>query len=211
MSETLVYLAALLLFGATLLPRRLRQKFADAPAYLVPLLRAAAPWLAHHAGQLAAQAWRFCVELARWLEPRAYRLVTGRDPHARSGVMFAAREPSAAGGALPPPVRGEPPPPAAENAALHGGEPTVEREPIAPATPEELQALGRALRHNLTSADKTKSGAIKAGWGLARSGTDPRYRRASQLYDLATRPEEPAQRFPELTPDKKRAAPKAGR
>ena len=88
--------------------------------------------------------------------------------------------------------------PAAENADLHGGEPTPEEGEIAPATPEEVIALARALRHNFTSADKTKAGAIRAGWGIkTRSGTDPKYRRASQLYDLATKEPEPKPR-PEL-------------
>ncbi|KPV52326.1 hypothetical protein SE17_16170 [Kouleothrix aurantiaca] len=210
MLETLGYLAALLLFAATLLPRRMRQRFADAPSYVVPFLRAAVPWLAAHLAQLAAQAWRFCVELGRLIEPLAYRLVTGRDPAAREGQMFhsggtmyrAQSWGDNASGlidadALPPPVPVESPLPAAENPDLHGGDPLPTEAEIPPATADELQALGRALRHNLTSADKTKSGAIKAGWGLSRSGTDPRYRRASQLYDLATKEPVPPPR-PEL-------------
>jgi hypothetical protein len=85
----------------------------------------------------------------------------------------------------------------------------VEQEnttPFAPATEEELRALAIALRHNLTTADKTKSGAIKAGWGLTRSGSDPRYARASQLYDLATRVPEPEEPYPTLAAKRREAA-----
>ncbi len=92
-------------------------------------------------------------------------------------------------------VQDEFPLPAAENDDLHGGVEQEESPAFAPAAPEEIQALAVALRHNLTTADKTKSGAIKAGWGLTRSGSDPRYRRASALYDLATKGTESGQPF----------------
>jgi hypothetical protein len=96
--------------------------------------------------------------------------------------------------------------PAAENADLHGGVEQENTTPFAPATEEELRALAIALRHNLTTADKTKSGAIKAGWGLTRSGSDPRYARASQLYDLATRVPEPEEPYPTLAAKRREAA-----
>ena len=201
--EALFYTALILLFLSSFLPKRITTKIANAPAYAVPFTAALLRWLAAHMAILVSYAWRFCVELGRLVEPLAYRLVTGRDPTARTGAMFpTVGEGLDRGGVLhtphplhppttlPPPVPLESPLPAAENADLHGGDlPPTEGE-IPPATADEVQALGRALRHNLTSADKTKSGAIKAGWGLSRSGTDPRYRRASQLYDLATK--EPA-------------------
>lgn len=173
----------LLLFFSTFMPPSVRQAVADSTTHL----------------------WRFLGESMRWLEPRAYRLVTGRDPRARTGQLFPPRE------APHPAVEREKPLPAAENADLHGGAPATTAEEFAPATADELRALARALRHNLTTPDTTKSGAIKAGWGLARSGTDPRYKRASQLYDLATTPEPPPARFPELTPAKQRALLKARR
>ena len=209
MLEALFYTAMILLFLSSFLPRRITTKIANAPAYAVPFAAALIHWLAAHMAILFSCAWRFCVELGRLLEPLAYRLVTGRDPAARTGAMFQfeRREVYAAGEALPPPVPADFPLLAAENVDLHGGDPPPTEAEIPPATPEELQALGRALRHNLTSADKTKSGAIKAGWGLSRSGTDPRYRRASQLYDLATKePAPPPRSELRIT---RRAAPKA--
>ena len=209
MLENIFLVVAVLLFASTFLPKRLRRKVADAPAYLVPFLAALVPFLAAHAGQLAALAWRFFVELGRVVESTAYRAVTGRDPHARTGQMFAfeTREPYTIGGSAPPSVPADFPLPAAESTPPHGGEPTEEAGEIAPATPEEVIAIARALRHNFTSADKTKSGAIKAGWGLSRSGTDPRYKRASQLYDLATKePAPPPRPEPVIT---RRAEPKA--
>ena len=196
MLEALFYTAMILLFLSSFLPRRITTKIANAPAYAVPFAAALLRWLAAHMAILFSYAWRFCVELGRLVEPLAYRLVTGRDPAARTGAMFRSerREAYAADEALPPPVPPTSPLPAAENAALHGGDPPPTEADFPPATADELQALGRALRHNLTSADKTKSGAIRAGWGLSRSGTDPRYRRASQLYDLATKEPEPKPR-----------------
>ena len=187
--EALFYTALILLFFSSFLPRRITTKIANAPAYAVPFAAALFRWLAAHMAILLSYAWHFCVELGHLVEPTLYHLVTGRDPAARTGAMFhfEHREAYAAGEALPPPVLADFPLPAAENPALHGEDPPPTEGEIPPATADEVQALGRALRHNLTSADKTKSGAIKAGWGLSRSGTDPRYRRASQLYDLATK------------------------
>ncbi|KPV50352.1 hypothetical protein SE17_27450 [Kouleothrix aurantiaca] len=199
MLENIFFVAAVLLFVSTFLPKRTRQKIRNAPAHLLPFLAAAAKFLAAHAGQLAALAWRFFVELGRLVEPLLYRAVTGRDPHARTGQMFAfeTREPYTIGGSAPPSVPADFPLPAAESTPPHGGEPTPEEGEIAPATPEEVIALARALRHNLTSADKTKAGAIRAGWGIkTRSGTDPKYRRASQLYDLATKEPAPERKEP---------------
>ncbi len=189
MFEVLFYTAMILLFLSSFLPRRITTKIANAPAYAVPFAAALLRWLAAHMAILFSYAWRFCIELGRLIEPPLYRLVTGRDPAARTGAMFRfeRREVYAVGEALPAPVPADFPLPAAENPDLHGGYPPPTEANFPPATADELQALGRALRHNLTSADKTKSGAIKAGWGLSRSGTDPRYRRASQLYDLATK------------------------
>ncbi len=175
--ETAFYILLMLLFLTTFMPKRVQRNVADSTYHL----------------------WLFLGELVRWLEPRAYALVTGQDPARRQG------RPSLFGGMSHAPVESEIPLPAAENAVLHRGEPPAERAEIAPATADEVQALARALRHNLTSADKTKSGAIKAGWGLSRSGTDLRYRRASELYDLATKPAEP---FPELGAEKRRVVPK---
>ena len=190
MLENIFLVACVLLFISTFLPKHTRQKIRNAPAYVLPFLAATTKFLAAHAAQLAAQAWRFCIELGRLVEPPLYHLVTGRDPAARSGQMFPTVGGVLHTPTLPPPVPATSPLPAAENPALHGEDPPPTEAEFPPATAEELQALGRALRHNLTSADKTKSGAIKAGWGLSRSGTDPRYKRASQLYDLATK--EPA-------------------
>lgn len=188
--EAVFYILMFLLFLTTFMPKRVQRNVADSTTHL----------------------WRFLKALVHWIEPRAYQLVTGQDFYTRQAIYERTLHEYAGGsGNLHPAVQDEFPLPSAENAALHGGDPTVERGDIAPATPEEVQALARALRHNHTTPDKTKSGAIKAGWGLSRSGTDPRYRRASQLYDLATTPEEPASKFPELTPEKKRAAPKATR
>ena len=200
MLEALFYTALILLFLSSFLPKRITTKIANAPAYAVPFAAALLRWLAAHMAILFSYAWRFCVELGRLVEPPLYHLVTGRDPHAREGAMFPERADESyaplsrrtyvSAASLPPPVQPEYSLPAAENPDLHGGDSPPTEGEIPPATADEVQALGRALRHNLTSADKTKSGAIKAGWGLSRSGTDPRYRRASQLYDLATK--EPA-------------------
>ena len=198
MLEALFYTAMILLFLSSFLPRRITTKIANAPAYAVPFAAALLRWLAAHMAILFSYAWRFCVELGRLVEPPLYHLVTGRDPTDRTGAMFhfERREAYVAGEALPPPVPPNFPLPADENPDLHGGDPPPAEAEIPPATADELQALGRALRHNLTSADKTKSGAIKAGWGLSRSGTDPRYRRASQLYDLATKEPAPERKEP---------------
>ena len=190
MFEALFYTAMILLFLSSFLPKRITTKIANAPAYAVPFASALLRWLAAHMAILLSYAWRFCVELGRLVEPPLYHLVTGRDPAARSGQMFPTVGGVLHTPTLPAPVPADFPLPAAENPDLHGGYPPPTEANFPPATADELQALGRALRHNLTSADKTKSGAIKAGWGLSRSGTDPRYRRASQLYDLATK--EPA-------------------
>jgi hypothetical protein len=135
--------------------------------------------------------------------PLAYRLITGDDaPPLGEQPRHLTVE---LRGALHHNVEDDFPLPAAENDDLHGGVEDENQPDFAPASEEELRALALALRHNLTTQDKTKSGAIKAGWGLARSGTDPRYARASELYDLATRPPEPEKEFPTLAAARKDA------
>lgn len=176
MLETAFYIVLVLLFLTTFMPKRVQRNVADSTYHL----------------------WRFLQELVRWLEPRAYAFVTGQDPARR-------QRPSLAGGAPHAAVECEIRLPAAEKPALHGGVEATEAA-FQPPTAEEIQALARALRHKYTAAKSTKSDDIKAGWGLSRSGTDPRYRRASELYDLAVKPAEPPSPFPELDAEKRRVA-----
>jgi hypothetical protein len=133
---------------------------------------------------------RFIVAVWRevWIaiSPALYKLVTGDVP-----PSMRARRRVESRGAAHRAVEEHEPHQDAQSSNLHGGEESQSAVEMEPITTDELRRLAVALRHNYTTADKTKSGAIKAGWGIARSGSDPRYLRASQLYDLATAPEEP--------------------
>jgi hypothetical protein len=136
------------------------------------------------------RARRFIVAVFRevWIaiSPALYKLVTGDVP-----PSIRKRGRVDIGGVPHRMVELQEPQHNEQNIDLHGGEEPQSAVEMEPITADELRRLAVALRHNYTTADKTKSGAIKAGWGIARSGSDPRYLRASQLYDLATAPEEP--------------------
>lgn len=70
-------------------------------------------------------------------------------------------------------------------------------------TEEELQAVQRMLyawrRAQAFGDTLSKTDAIKAGWGLGRSGSNPRYLRASVIYDALLGEPEPAVKYPTLT------------
>lgn len=187
-------------------------------------------WLFTHSVRTVGEA---CRVVFTAITPLAYKLVTGRVPADLGRVQrqrevdrqTRERERAAldygnqfddeaneaapcAGGALPHAVERIKPRADAESTGGDGGV-EAEKEPLfAPITPEELQQLGVAIRHKYTAAKANKAECIKAGWGLTKSGSDPRYKRASQLFDLATQPQPEPEPYPTIAEDRKQQAAK---
>ena len=185
-----------------------------------------------HAGALIASTAHVAADMLHllWqaLTPLAYRLVTGSVPadlaqvqreanrrraaQQRAALDFGAyddeqaEEPAAAGGSLPRPVEAGGARADAEKSGGAGGV-EAQKDPVsAPITEEEIAQLGAAIRHKHTAAKSNKAECIKAGWGLTKSGSDPRYKRASYLFDLATQPQPTPEPYPTISADREAQA-----
>lgn len=66
-----------------------------------------------------------------------------------------------------------------------------QNEPELVLNADEIEAIGRMIRHNATAAKPSKSSTIQAGFGVSRGGSSA-YVRASLIYDSLFGQPEPA-------------------
>lgn len=175
--ETAFYILMLLLLISTFMPKPIRRNVADSTYHL----------------------WRFLIELVRWLEPRAYRLVTGLDPSRRAAIGRPMPDDDYSVEPRPTALRHASPALANRTQAFaetHDEIPRSDalehkREPVRSVrdagdlltlTRDEIAAVARMIAHNKAAAKPTKSSTIQAGFGVSRGG-GATYLRASAIYD----------------------------